>query len=87
MSDEKRRILGGNPIHIPNAVTGLERIETGVFKDPPCQVIPPNPVHINNEESSCSASSILVLIYILIFILIIVLSNRNKNVHHTHQTE
>lgn len=82
MSEEKKRILDykSKPIHTPPDVfAGLERIETGIIKDPPCQVIP-HPPCTEEKESSCA--SYLVLIYIVVFILILVLNISKKNEHH-----
>lgn len=82
MSDEKRRILDyrSNPIHVPDVFAGLERIETGILKDPPCQVIPPHvPFKEDDKEASCA--TYLVFIYLLVFILIIVLNISKKHEH------
>lgn len=81
MSDEKKRILDyrSKPIHTPDVFAGLERVETGIIKEPPSQVIPRLP-YTEEKESSCA--SYLVLIYIVIFILILVLNISKKNEHH-----
>lgn len=85
MSDEKRRILDYGKIHVPDVFTGLERMETGIVKEPQCQVIPPAPrPDDDEEESSCSPYKYFVYIYIIVFILIIVLSSSKKDGHHSH---
>lgn len=87
MSDEKKRILDfkHTPINVPDVFTTLDRIETGLIKEPPSQVILPPPCP-DDEESSCGAQNYLVFIYLFVFILIIILSSTRKDSYHHHHS-